>query len=145
MTLIYCGLPADHSRRRGSDDFDRLAGAQSAGSADKGFHPVTENIAVFDDDVALVDTNAEINAALGCYREVSLGHLCLNFARALERVYGAGEFGQQTVAGRLDDSTIMGRNARINQLGADGSQAPQGCPAHRRRSAVSTQLHPRRE
>jgi len=52
--------------------------------------------------------------------------LCLNFARALQRVYGAGEFGQQTVTGGLDDSTNMGRNARINQLGSDGSQPPEG-------------------
>ena len=54
-----------------------------------------------------------------CAANLPLRHLRLNFAGAVQRIDGAGKFGQEAVAGGLDHSAVMGLNARIDQLNAD--------------------------
>ena len=69
--------------------------------------PVAEDVAVLDDDVALVDADAELDAPLGRDVGVALGHLALHLGGAAHRVDHAGELDQQAVAGRLDDAAAV--------------------------------------
>ena len=88
---------------------------------------VAKDVAVLlDDDVALMDADAEFDAGIGCDREVPLRHLRLDFAGTAQSVAGAGELGQQAVPGGLDDATVMRGDARVYQLGADRLEPPQG-------------------
>jgi hypothetical protein len=101
------------------------AGLSQAFEARGNIDPVTENVAVLDDDIALVDADPQINAALGRERSVSLRHLRLYFSGAVRSIDGAGEFGQEAVARGLDHAPVMGGDGRIDQFGADGSEAPE--------------------
>jgi len=95
------------------------AGFGEAFQARGDIDPVAEDVAILDDDVALVNPYAEVDAALRRERGVSLRHLRLNFADAAQRIDSAGEPGQQPVAGGLDDAAVIGGDRRINQLSAD--------------------------
>src|SRR6516165_7637210 len=66
-----------------------------------------------------MDADAPLDAALRNRRRVALGHLRLHFAGATQRIDGAAEFDQQTVAGGLDDPPVMGGDLRIHQLAPD--------------------------
>ena len=89
-------------------------------------NPVPKDVAVLDNYVTLVDADPKIDAALGRKHTVSLRHLRLYLAGTVQRVDGASEFGQEAVARGLDDSAVMGGDARIDQLSANGSQSPKG-------------------
>src|SRR6516225_11947914 len=52
-------------------------------------------------NVALMDADAPLDAVLRNRRRVALGRLRLHFAGAAQRIDGAAEFDQQTVAGGL--------------------------------------------
>jgi len=82
-------------------------------------HPVAEDVAVLDHDVAHVDTNAELNAPLGRHGHVALGHAGLQLGRAAQRIHRSAELDEQAVARRLDEPSIVRRDLRIKQLGPD--------------------------
>jgi hypothetical protein len=84
---------------------------------------MAEDIAVFDDDVALVDAEAELDAVGGRDARVPIRHAGLDLARAVQRVDGAGKLGQEIVAGGLDDAAVMGGDRRVDQLGTDRRKA----------------------
>ncbi len=52
---------------------------------------VAEDVAFIDDDVADIDADAELDAPIGRYANVAVGHLALNVDRAAHRVDDAGE------------------------------------------------------
>src|SRR5215472_7303249 len=80
--------------------------------------PVAEDVAVLDDDIALVDTDAELDAAVWRQRGVAFGQGCLHFGRASESVNDAGKLDQQPVAGGLDDAAPVNRYLWIDDFGA---------------------------
>jgi len=69
--------------------------------------------------VALMDADAPLDAVFRNRRRVALDHVRLHFAGATQRIDGAGEFDQHTVAGGLDDPPVMGGDLGIDQLAAD--------------------------
>ena len=62
---------------------------------------VAEDVAFLDDDVALVDADAERDAALGRYPGIGFGQRRLHLDGAAKRRDDAGEFDEQPVAGTM--------------------------------------------
>jgi hypothetical protein len=66
-----------------------------------------------------VNTHAKINTAFRCGREVSLGHLRLNFLGAGKGIDGAGELDEEPIASPFDNAAVMGGDRRVDQFVAD--------------------------
>jgi hypothetical protein len=94
---------------------------QSGGDVDA----VAEDVLAFDDDVAQVDTDAELDARLVGRAAVAVGHAGLDGDGAANRLDGAGEVDQQAIAGALDDAAAVGRDMRLDQLAEVALQALQ--------------------
>jgi hypothetical protein len=87
---------------------------------------VAEDIVLIDDDVADVNADAEFDSGILRYAAVLCGHVALDFHCATRGVYDAGEFHQQTVAGRFDDPSAMLRDLRVNQRFSENFELGQG-------------------
>ena len=91
----------------------------------QGFDPsgdvdaVAIKVVALDDHIAEIDADAQFDAVARRDIRVPLGHRLLHRDRAAHRIYDAGKFHQQTVAGGLDDAPVMGGDLRIDQLAAD--------------------------
>ena len=70
-------------------------------------HAVAEQVARLDHDVADMDADAELEPAVGRELVVGLGEPLLRRHGALDGIHGAGELGQQAVAGGVGDPTAM--------------------------------------
>jgi hypothetical protein len=81
--------------------------------------PSPKDVAVLDDDVADIDADAKLDAAVRRQSGVAFGHHRLHLARAAQCVDDAGEFDQEAVTGGLDDAAMMGGDFRIDHLGAE--------------------------
>nr|WP_292598640.1 hypothetical protein [Mesorhizobium sp.] len=79
-------------------------------------HAIAEDIAVFDDDVADVDADAQLDAPSFRNGPVSLEHGALHGNGAGHRLNDRGKLQQQTVAGRLDDMALVLGDERVDQL-----------------------------
>ena len=80
--------------------------------------PSPKDVAVLDDDVADIDADAKLDAAVRRQSGVAFGHHRLHLARAAQCVDDAGEFDQEAVTGGLDDAALMAADHRIDELGA---------------------------
>src|SRR5580704_7529211 len=88
-------------------------------------HPVTENVIVLHNDVALVNADTELDAIVArC--SISLTHLALPFCRATQCINYTGEFDQEAVTGRFDNATPVFSNFRIDNLRPDRPQPVEG-------------------
>ena len=76
---------------------------------------VAIDIVAVADDVADIDADAELNAALRRHLGIALGHASLHVDRAAHRIDYAREFQQQAVAGRLDDAAVMFGDLGVDQ------------------------------
>jgi hypothetical protein len=97
---------------------------------------VAENVAVLDDDVALMDADAKFDALGGRDARGPLGHVALHCGGAAQRIDDAGELNEQAVAGGLDDAALIVGDARVDQF------APQ-CPQLRQRPFLIETDEPR--
>ena len=100
--------------------------------------PVAENVAVLDDDVALVDADAEVDALVGRDAFVAFRHRALHLDRTAHRADDAGEFDQQPVAHRLDDAALMLLDPGVAEIAPDRAQGRERAllvPAHQKRIA----------
>jgi hypothetical protein len=79
---------------------------------------VAEHIALFDDDVANVDADAELDATLARKGGVALCHPVLHGNRAGDCFDDRRKRKQEAVTDGLDDLPIVRGNERINQLRA---------------------------
>jgi hypothetical protein len=77
---------------------------------------VAEDVAFIDDDVADIDADAKLDAAIGQNTQVAVCHLALHLYRAARGVDDARELDQEPVTGRLDDPAMMLSDLRIDQL-----------------------------
>ena len=77
---------------------------------------VAENVAVLDHDVAEIDADAELDAAILRHAGVAAGHAVLDFDRAGDGVDHAGELDQHAVAGQLDDAALVLGDPRVDQF-----------------------------
>ena len=105
----------------GDTDRARLANAlQSRGDID----PVAHQVAVaLLDDVAQMNADAELDAALGRQAGVALGHAVLHFDGAAHGVDHAAELDENAVAGSFDDASVMRVDGGIDQIAAQPTQA----------------------
>jgi hypothetical protein len=87
---------------------------------------VAIDIVVIADDVADIDSNAELDAALGRYLDIALDHPALNVDGATNGVDDADKFHQHPVAGGLDDPTPVLGDFGINQFLAMRLQLSKG-------------------
>ncbi len=65
--------------------------------------------------------------------DTALGHRALDSHRATDSLYGAGVFYENSVSGRLDDATMISRDAGIDDLtpnGLDLAKRSALVPAH---------------
>jgi tetratricopeptide (TPR) repeat protein len=74
-------------------------------------------------DVAKVDTDAKLDAALGRQPGVAFDHPTLHFDRAAHRVDHAAELDEAAVPGSLNDATVMHGDGRVDQVAAQGPKA----------------------
>src|SRR5215204_2681840 len=85
--------------------FDRRRHRDTARAADA-FNPrrdvdaVPENVSIFGNHVAKMNSNAQLDAPVLWDFEVSALHLALHRKRALDRIDDAWEFGKQSIAGQ---------------------------------------------
>jgi len=84
---------------------------------------IAEDVAVLDNDVTLVDADAELDATAQGYWGVALGHCRPAFRPAHQSVDDAGELDQEPIAGGLDDAALVASDLRIDQLGAKRLEA----------------------
>jgi hypothetical protein len=78
---------------------------------------VAEDVAVLGDDIALVDADAEFDAAVRRSLAIQLGQRRLYFAGTPQGVDDAGELDQQPVARGLDQPAAMLGDLRVDHLG----------------------------
>jgi len=71
--------------------------------------PIAEDVLAFDNHIAKVDTDAELDPFGGRGSLIALGHPTLDLHGAPHRVHHAGKLRQETVARVLDDpATVLG-------------------------------------
>src|SRR5262249_46143577 len=75
---------------------------------------IAVDVVIIADDVTHINTNAELNAPVGCDFSVALQHSALDVHRAAHGVNNADEFYQHTVASGLDDATAVFRDLGID-------------------------------
>src|SRR5262249_20268494 len=76
---------------------------QSRGDIDA----VAVDVVAVDDDVADIDADPELDPRLRRLVGIALVHAALNLDGATHGIDDAGEFGQQAVAGGLDDAALV--------------------------------------
>jgi hypothetical protein len=108
---------------RGDTDTARLGEAFEAG---RDIDAVSEDVAVLDDDVALVNADAEFDAMLRRHRGIAFGHTSLDLSRATQRTDDTRKLDEQTVAGGLDEAAAMSGDLRVDHLGAERLQPAEG-------------------
>src|SRR6516164_3645613 len=79
---------------------------------------VAKEVAVFDDDVALVDADAEVDPAVGRQRIIAGRYGRLQLGRAAHRIDNARKLYEQPVAGSLDDAASVLSDPRVDGFGA---------------------------
>ena len=87
---------------------------------------VAIDIVAVADDVADINTDTELNAALGWHLGVTLGHTALDFDGAAHSIDNTDEFHQHPVAGGLDDPAAMFGDLGIDQCFSKGFEGSEG-------------------
>jgi hypothetical protein len=89
-------------------------------------HAVAKDVAPVPDDVAEVDPNAELDAAVWRHIGVSIRDLTLHFHGAAHRVDDAGKLKEQPVAGGFDDAAAVLLDLGIGHLAPKSFQRGEG-------------------
>ena len=82
-------------------------------------HPVTEDVLVRHNDVALVNADAELDAIVAGYGGISLIHPTLPLRRTTQCINHTGKFDQQAITGRLDDAATVFGDLRVDKVRPD--------------------------
>src|SRR6266446_9006774 len=82
-------------------------------------HTVTEDVRILDDDIALVNTDTELDAAGRRHIGVTLGHAALPFGRTTQPVDDARKFDQQAITGSLHDAAPVFGDLRVDNVRPD--------------------------
>ena len=97
--------------------------SQARGDIDAVAHQIAVGLL---DDVAEMNADAELDAALGRHAGVALDQAVLHFDRAAHRVDHAAELDKAAVAGALDDAPVMRGDGGIDQIAAQPPEPRQG-------------------
>ena len=84
--------------------------------------PVSKDVAILDDDVALMDANSKLDPLRCGNPGIAAGYRLLRVDRAPQRIDDASELGEEPVAGRLDQPAAMRGDRRVDHLRPDGPQ-----------------------
>ena len=103
---------------------------QSRGDIDAVAHQIAVGLL---DDVAEMDADAKLDAALRRHAGIALDHAVLHLDRAAHRVDHAAELDDAAVAGALDDAAVMRGDGGIDEIAAEAPQPRQGAILVRRR------------
>jgi hypothetical protein len=82
-------------------------------------HPITEDVVVPHNDVALVNADTELDAIVARCSGISLIHPVLPLGRTPQCINHTGEFDQQPITGRFDDAAPVFGDVRVDYFGAD--------------------------
>ena len=82
-------------------------------------HPVTEDVVVLHNDVALVNADTELDAIVARCNGISLTHLVLPLGRTPQGINHTGKFDQEAITGRFDDAASVFGNLRVDNLRPD--------------------------
>jgi hypothetical protein len=96
---------------------------QSRGNIDAVAHQIA--VALLD-HVAQVNSDPELNAALGRHAGVAFDHRVLNFHRTAYGVDDATKLDESAVAGALDHPPVMSGDGGIDQIAPQPSESRQG-------------------
>src|SRR5581483_4931937 len=83
---------------------------------------VAEQVVAIDHDIPQVNPDPERHTAVAGDLGIAPRHSALHFQRAAPGVDDARKFGEDAVAGGLDDATAMDRDSRVDQLHPYGVQ-----------------------
>ena len=107
----------------GEADAARFANAfEARGDIDAVAHQIAVALLY---DVAQMDADAELDAALGRQAGIALDHAVLHLDGAAHRVDNAAELDEAPIAGALDHATMMHGDRRIDQIAAQRPQPRQ--------------------
>ena len=98
-------------------------GLGQAFEASRDVDAVAEDVALFDDDVALVYADAELDATFRGQRGVTFGQGCLDFGPTSQSVDDADELDEQAVAGGFYDAAAVDGDLRIDHFGTECLEA----------------------
>src|SRR5690348_2427594 len=85
-------------------------------------HPVAEDVAVLDNDIAEIDAHAKLDPPFRRDASVARRHFALRFDRAPYRIDDAGKFDEEPIASGFNDAAPMFLDLRIAQLATDRPQ-----------------------
>ena len=81
--------------------------------------PVAEDVAVLDDDISLMDADAQLDAVIGRSVDAPAANFPLDLDSAAECIDDAGKFDEESVAGRLDQPAAMCGDRPVDHTGPD--------------------------
>ena len=87
---------------------------------------ISENVALFDDDVAKIDADTKFDPTVFGSVDIALGHCALDFHGAPHRVDGACKLNQRPIARVFDDAAPVLGDLGINEGLAQGFQRCKG-------------------
>jgi hypothetical protein len=82
-------------------------------------HPVTKDVVVLHNDVALVNADTELDAMVARCSGISLIHPLLPLGRTTQCVNHTGKFDQQAITRRFDDPSTVFADFRIDNVRPD--------------------------
>ena len=92
---------------------------QSCGNVDTVAHQIA--VALLD-NIAEMDADAKLDAALERQASVALEHAVLHLDGAAHRINNASELNEDAVARPLNDTSVMQSDGRVEQIAAERSQ-----------------------
>jgi hypothetical protein len=94
--------------------------------AGRNVDPFAVTIFPFDNYLAEVDADPNIDASVGFDRSIALRHIALERHRAFDGLDHAAELGQQAIAHQFENLAMMPGDLRLKQFLPVGSQALEG-------------------
>jgi hypothetical protein len=79
-------------------------------------HAIPEDIVAVDYNVTDVDSDPDIDALILGHGRAALGYGTLDFDSTPDSIHGTGKLHQQAISGRLNDTTAMLSDLRIDQF-----------------------------
>src|ERR1700746_2202012 len=113
---VRSSLPAASSCTRADTQTPPWVGLTFKTSGD--VHAFTEDVPVFDHDIAHVDADPEFDGVVRC-ASITVAHAALPLGRTTQCIHHTGKFDQQAITGRFDDAAPVFGDFRINHLGPD--------------------------